>query len=67
MERLNWLRAAMLGVNDEIVSTAATVVRVAGVMNPVAPIFLARTAAVVGGPVLVALGEYVSVSSQEDG
>lgn len=65
-ERLNWLRAAVLGANDGIVSTAATVVGVAGVTNTAAPILIAGTAAVVGGSVSMALGEYVSVSSQRD-
>lgn len=65
-ERLNWLRAAVLGANDGIVSTAATVVGVAGVTNTLAPILVAGTAAVVGGSVSMALGEYVSVSSQRD-
>lgn len=64
--RLNWLRAAVLGANDGIVSTAATVVGVAGVTNTLAPILVAGTAAVVGGSVSMALGEYVSVSSQRD-
>lgn len=64
--RLNWLRAGVLGANDGIVSTAATVIGVAGVTNSVAPILVAGTAAVVGGSVSMALGEYVSVSSQRD-
>lgn len=64
--RLNWLRAAVLGANDGIVSTAATVIGVAGVTNNIAPILIAGTAAVVGGSVSMALGEYVSVSSQKD-
>lgn len=64
--RLNWLRAAVLGANDGIVSTAATVIGVAGVTNTLAPILVAGTAAVVGGSVSMALGEYVSVSSQRD-
>ncbi|MCU1634455.1 MAG: hypothetical protein JWM61_3107 [Micrococcaceae bacterium] len=64
--RLNWLRAAVLGANDGIVSTAATVVGVAGVTNTLAPILVAGVAAVVGGSVSMALGEYVSVSSQRD-
>lgn len=64
--RLNWLRAAVLGANDGIVSTAATVIGVAGVTNTVAPILIAGTAAVVGGSASMALGEYVSVSSQRD-
>ena len=64
--RLNWLRAGVLGANDGIVSVAATVVGVAGVTNDVTPILVAGTAAVVGGAVSMALGEYVSVSSQSD-
>ena len=64
--RLNWLRAGVLGANDGIVSVAATVVGVAGVTNSIAPILVAGTAAVVGGAVSMALGEYVSVSSQRD-
>ena len=64
--RLNWLRAGVLGANDGIVSVAATVVGVAGVTNDVTPILVAGAAAVVGGAVSMALGEYVSVSSQSD-
>ncbi|MBT1001617.1 VIT family protein [Paenarthrobacter sp. DKR-5] len=64
--RLNWLRAGVLGANDGIVSVAATVVGVAGVTNEVPPILTAGMAAVVGGAVSMALGEYVSVSSQRD-
>lgn len=64
--RLNWLRAGVLGANDGIVSVAATVVGVAGVTNSPAPILVAGVAAVVGGAVSMALGEYVSVSSQRD-
>ncbi|QIV88176.1 VIT1/CCC1 transporter family protein [Glutamicibacter mishrai] len=65
-ERLNWLRAGVLGANDGIVSVAATVVGVAGVTNHTAPIFTAGMAAVIGGAISMALGEYVSVSSQRD-
>ncbi|MGH3652533.1 VIT1/CCC1 transporter family protein [Glutamicibacter sp.] len=65
-ERLNWLRAGVLGANDGIVSVAATVVGVAGVTNQSAPILVAGMAAVIGGAVSMALGEYVSVSSQRD-
>jgi len=64
--RLNWLRAGVLGANDGIVSVAATVVGVAGVTNAPAPILVAGMAAVVGGAISMALGEYVSVSSQRD-
>ncbi|ALE91987.1 hypothetical protein AOC05_05985 [Arthrobacter alpinus] len=64
--RLNWLRAGVLGANDGIVSVAATVVGVAGVTNAPTPILVAGIAALVGGAVSMALGEYVSVSSQRD-
>lgn len=65
-QRLNWLRAGVLGANDGIVSTAAVAVGVAGATSAVAPVLLAGTAALVGGAISMALGEYVSVSSQRD-
>ena len=65
-QRLNWLRAGVLGANDGIVSTAAVVVGVAGATAEVTPVFLAGAAALVGGAISMALGEYVSVSSQRD-
>jgi len=64
--RLNWLRAGVLGANDGIVSVAAIVVGVAGATAEVGPILTAGVAGVVGGAVSMALGEYVSVSSQSD-
>lgn len=64
--RLNWLRAGVLGANDGIVSVAAIVVGVAGATADVAPILTAGAAGVVGGAISMALGEYVSVSSQRD-
>ncbi|MHA7276570.1 VIT1/CCC1 transporter family protein [Arthrobacter sp. Hz1] len=64
--RLNWLRAGVLGANDGIVSVAAIVVGVAGVTNTTGPILTAGLAALVGGAISMALGEYVSVSSQSD-
>ncbi|MET4590200.1 VIT family protein [Arthrobacter sp. 754] len=64
--RLNWLRAGVLGANDGIVSVAAIVVGVAGVTNEAGPILVAGAAGVVGGAISMALGEYVSVSSQKD-
>ncbi|MFO7192903.1 MAG: VIT1/CCC1 transporter family protein, partial [Thermocrispum agreste] len=64
--RLNWLRAGVLGANDGIVSTAAVVVGVAGATTDAGPILMAGLAAAVGGAVSMALGEYVSVSSQRD-
>ncbi|WP_336630612.1 MULTISPECIES: VIT1/CCC1 transporter family protein [unclassified Microbacterium] len=65
-QRLNWLRAGVLGANDGIVSTAAVVVGVAGATSAVLPVLLAGSAALVGGAISMALGEYVSVSSQRD-
>ena len=64
--RLNWLRAGVLGANDGIVSVAAIVVGVAGATASLAPIFIAGAAGLVGGAISMALGEYVSVSSQRD-
>ena len=64
--RLNWLRAGVLGANDGIVSVAAIVVGVAGATSAIAPILTAGTAGLVGGAISMALGEYVSVSSQRD-
>ncbi|KIC66400.1 VIT1/CCC1 transporter family protein [Pseudarthrobacter phenanthrenivorans] len=64
--RLNWLRAGVLGANDGIVSVAAIVVGVAGATSEAGPILAAGAAGVVGGAVSMALGEYVSVSSQRD-
>lgn len=65
-QRLNWLRAGVLGANDGIVSTAAVVVGVAGATSETVPVLLAGSAALVGGAISMALGEYVSVSSQRD-
>jgi len=63
---MNWLRAGVLGANDGIVSVAAIVVGVAGATSQIAPIITAGTAGLVGGAISMALGEYVSVSSQRD-
>lgn len=65
-QRLNWLRAGVLGANDGIVSVAALVVGVAGVTTENAALLTAGLAGLVGGAVSMALGEYVSVSSQRD-
>lgn len=65
-EKLNRLRAGVLGANDGIVSTAAVVVGVAGATDSSSTIATAGLAAVVGGAISMALGEYVSVSSQRD-
>jgi len=64
--KLNWLRAAVLGANDGIVSVAGIVVGVAGATSSRGPIFTAGLAGLVAGAVSMALGEYVSVSSQRD-
>ncbi|GAA1001339.1 VIT1/CCC1 transporter family protein [Subtercola frigoramans] len=64
--RLNWLRAGVLGANDGIVSVAAIVVGVAGAGASTPAILAAGTAGLVGGAISMALGEYVSVSSQRD-
>ena len=64
--RLNWLRAGVLGANDGIVSVAGIVVGVAGATIERGPIFTAGLAGLVAGAVSMALGEYVSVSSQRD-
>jgi vacuolar iron transporter family protein len=64
--RLNWLRAGVLGANDGIVSVAAIVVGVAGATRSLGPIVAASVAGLVGGAISMALGEYVSVSSQRD-
>lgn len=64
--RLNWLRAGVLGANDGIVSTAGLVVGVAGATLASGPIATAGIAGLVAGAVSMALGEYVSVSSQRD-
>jgi VIT1/CCC1 family predicted Fe2+/Mn2+ transporter len=65
-QRLNWLRAGVLGANDGIVSVAALVVGVAGATTDTPALFLAGIAGLVGGAISMALGEYVSVSSQRD-
>src|SRR5689334_15435931 len=64
--RLNWLRAGVLGANDGIVSTAGLVVGVAGATLERGPILTAGLAGLAAGAVAMALGEYVSVSSQRD-
>ncbi|MBM7802339.1 VIT1/CCC1 family predicted Fe2+/Mn2+ transporter [Curtobacterium luteum] len=64
--KLNWLRAGLLGANDGIVSVAAVLVGVAGAGAGTGPVIAAGTAALVGGAVSMALGEYVSVSGARD-
>lgn len=64
--QLNWLRAGVLGANDGIVSVAAVVIGVAGAGGGAAALWTSGLAALVGGALSMALGEYVSVSSQRD-
>lgn len=64
--RLNWLRAGVLGANDGIVSIAGIVVGVAGATTDRTAILIAGVAGVVAGAMSMAVGEYVSVSTQRD-
>ncbi|HVU75797.1 MAG TPA: VIT family protein, partial [Candidatus Paceibacterota bacterium] len=64
--QLNWLRAAVLGANDGIVSLAALVVGVAGATEAMGPILITGIAGLLAGALSMAVGEYVSVSSQRD-
>lgn len=66
IQNVNWLRAAVLGANDGIVSTASLVLGVAGSNASHSNIMLAAVASLVGGAMSMATGEYVSVSSQAD-
>jgi VIT1/CCC1 family predicted Fe2+/Mn2+ transporter len=66
LNRLNWLRAGVLGANDGIVSTAGLVVGVAAVTTARQLILTAGVAGLVAGAVSMALGEYISVSTQRD-
>lgn len=65
-ERIGWLRAAVLGANDGIVSTASLVVGVAAANAVQADVLIAGIAGLVAGAMSMAAGEYVSVSSQAD-
>ena len=65
-DRIGWLRAAVLGANDGIVSTASLVVGVAAAETSRGSILLAGVAGLVAGAMSMAAGEYVSVSSQSD-
>lgn len=66
INRSNWLRAAVLGANDGILSTASIAVGVAAASTTSEPVILATSAAIVAGALSMAAGEYVSVSSQTD-
>lgn len=66
IDRIGWLRAAVLGANDGLVSTASLIVGVAASSSGVGEILLAGSAGLVAGAMSMAAGEYVSVSSQAD-
>ena len=65
-DRIGWLRAAVLGANDGIVSTASLIVGVAAAAAKPSDILVAGVAGLVAGAMSMAAGEYVSVSSQSD-
>jgi VIT1/CCC1 family predicted Fe2+/Mn2+ transporter len=65
-DRIGWLRAAVLGANDGIVSTASLVIGVAATGAGPREVFLAGVAGLTAGAMSMAAGEYVSVSSQSD-
>src|ERR1700755_1372393 len=64
--RSAWLRAAVLGADDAIVSTTSLMIGMAAGEAPNATVFLAGAAGLVAGALSMAAGEYVSVSSQRD-
>ncbi|MBX9797777.1 VIT1/CCC1 transporter family protein [Sphingomonas sp.] len=66
MDRIGWLRAAVLGANDGILSTASLVLGVAAGRGSVSALLLTGIAGLVAGAMSMAAGEYVSVSSQAD-
>ena len=66
VSRIGWLRAAVLGANDGIVSTASLIVGVAAAATAPSEVLIAGVAGLVAGAMSMAAGEYVSVSSQAD-
>ena len=66
VSRIGWLRAAVLGANDGIVSTASLIVGVASAAGGSSEVLVAGVAGLVAGAMSMAAGEYVSVSSQSD-
>ncbi|MGA7681907.1 MAG: VIT family protein [Pseudolabrys sp.] len=66
VERIGWLRAAVLGANDGIISTASLIVGVAAAATTQNEVLIAGVAGLVAGAMSMAAGEYVSVSSQSD-
>ena len=65
-DHIGWLRAAVLGANDGLISTSSLVVGVAAAQDTRGPVLLAAFAGLVAGSLSMAAGEYVSVSSQAD-
>lgn len=66
VSRIGWLRAAVLGANDGIVSTASLIIGVASAAGGRGEVLVAGIAGLVAGAMSMAAGEYVSVSSQAD-
>jgi len=66
VERIGWLRAAVLGANDSIISTASLILGVASAASAPGEALIAGVAGLVAGAMSMAAGEYVSVSSQSD-
>ena len=66
IQRIGWLRAAVLGANDGIISTASLIVGVAAAATAPSDVLVAGIAGLVAGSMSMAAGEYVSVSSQSD-
>ena len=65
-EHIGWMRAAVLGANDGLISTSSLIVGVAAAQTAREPVLLAAVAGLVAGALSMAAGEYVSVSSQAD-
>nr|WP_295108342.1 VIT family protein [uncultured Caulobacter sp.] len=66
VQRIGWLRAAVLGANDGIISTSSLVVGIAAAETSGSTVMLTGVAALIAGAISMAAGEYVSVSSQSD-
>lgn len=64
--RIGWLRAAVLGANDGIISVASLIIGVAAATPEAGPVLIAGSAALIAGAMSMAAGEYISVSSQAD-
>ncbi|MGL4242904.1 MAG: VIT1/CCC1 transporter family protein, partial [Beijerinckiaceae bacterium] len=66
IDRIGWLRAAVLGANDGLISTASLMVGVATASPALSDVLVAGVAGLAAGAMSMAAGEYVSVSSQSD-